>query len=108
MTVSARRKGNFDAFFDIIKPGSSVKIAFTGTSQQSAALPDLAEVAQFFATQDCWVRMGANPTAAVNDGNSFFIPGGIICHYGVKSDDKIAAIMDSTAGSLHVIVAEAF
>ena len=88
-----------------IGPGVSQRLSFTGTSAQSSAVGVNTRLVQLFATEDCWVVFGTNPTAAVNDGSSFFLPGGIFLYYGISGSAKIAAIQDSTSGYLHIIEA---
>ena len=89
--------------FSAITAGASQKISFTNVSAQSTTtmLP-LTSIVRLFSTEDCWILFGDNPTAAANDGNSFFLPAGIVEYFGADPGQKIAVIRDSANGDLHV------
>ena len=72
---------------------------FTGTSAQSAALSASCSVVRLFATQDCFILFGANPTALTT---SHFLPAGVVEYFGCAGGDKIAAIQSSVAGTLYI------
>lgn len=55
---------------------------------------------RIFATQDCFIKVGVNPTAIAN--SSMFVPGGIIDFIGVQPGDKIAVIRSSSDGTLYL------
>lgn len=76
------------------------RIAFTGTSGQSAAF--ITDIITVYATEDCWLRFGSDPTAVANDGDSTFLPATIMRSYRVKRGDKLAVIRDSASGNLHI------
>ncbi len=88
--------GNPNLFF----VGTTQKIAVSGTSAQSAAI--VGEAVSLYASGDCWVAVGANPTAAATAGANVFIPAGMFIDLPWRSGEKLAAIQDSAAGSLHV------
>jgi len=91
--------------FPAIFPGDSQKVSFTGTSAQSAAFSGgtntESTVIRVFATEDCHIKVGANPTALA-DGSCMFLPAGIVEYIGVNPTDKIAAIRDTTSGTLYI------
>lgn len=87
--------------FEAIYPGASQKLAFTGTTGQSAALGALTTLVRLFCDQDCFVLIGSNPTA-LNDGTSMFIASGIYEYVGVQPGQKIAAISNGTSGNLYI------
>lgn len=98
-TVKSEKHANY---FQAIVPGVSQKLTFTGTSQQSAAFQDTTTIIRVFVTQDAWVVTGSNPTAAADDGSSMFLPGGTWEYIGVEPGDKIAVILDSVGGDMHI------
>jgi hypothetical protein len=91
--------------FPAIFPGDSQKVAFTDTSAQSAALSGGSNtdstIVRVFATEDCHIKIGANPTA-IADGTCMFLPAGIVEYIGISPTDKIAAIRDATSGYLYI------
>lgn len=89
--------------FQAIIPGTCQKVSYTGTAAQSSALSLATTIIQLYATTDCWVKFGSNPTAVANDGTSLFLPGGMILYYGITPGNKLSVIRDSTSGDLHVI-----
>ena len=89
--------------FQAITPGVSQKVSYTGTAAQSAAFGANTYIAQFYATTDCWILFGANPTATASAGTSEFLPGGMVMYYGVTPGQKVSAIRDTTSGDLHII-----
>lgn len=84
---------------EAIFPGTSQTRTFTGTSAQSSAITAGVTIVRLFATQDCFVAFGANPTAAAT---SMFLAAGIVEYVGVTGGDKIAAIQSSAAGTLYI------
>ena len=93
----AQQQQNFEA----IIPGTSQLLAFTGASAQSTALQASTTLVRLFATQDCFIAVGSNPTAAA-DGTSMFIAAGVTEYVGVAQGAKIAAIRNTTSGNLYI------
>lgn len=90
--------------FQAIYPGVSQALAFIVTSGQSAALATKTTLVRLFATKDCFIKVGTNPTAA-NDGTSMFIASGIYEYIGIDQSagaQKIAAISNGTNGTLYI------
>ena len=85
---------------------------FDGTSDQSAALAPDTQAITLFATQDCWVLVGTNPTAAPPGGenvkvDSVFIPAAAFMDMAVPAGTDaipqlVAVIQDSTTGNLYI------
>lgn len=90
--------------FPIIRPGNSQKIAFTGTSQQSSAFGVDVSIVQIFATEDCYIKIGADPTA--NTTTSSFVPSGFILYYNAVPGEKIAVIRSTANGTLYITEGE--
>ena len=91
------------AFQAIVPGGSFTQISFTAVSQQSVAIPSTCSLVWLFATQDCWIKYGANPTAADSDGTSFLLRGGFYRPFSIVYDGtekKIAVIRDAVSGEL--------
>ncbi len=86
--------------FEAIIPGLSQTVAVGAASAQSTALDDNTTIVRLFATVDCFIAIGSNPTAASATG--MFIPGGIIDFIGINKNDKIAVIRSSASGSLYL------
>lgn len=116
--MSTGAESEFNApYFQAVKPGKSFYVNITNSSVQSPEFeqrPDATNedltvdnttLISVFATQDCWVSLGTNPTAAAGStskGNSMFLPGGIKDFLGVKPGWKIAVVRDTTDGLLHI------
>jgi|SRR4051812_3102165 hypothetical protein len=86
--------------FDALYPGTSQALAVAGTSAQSAAVGGNTTIVRIYATQDCWVALGPNPTAAAN--TSMFLAAGAPEYLAINPGEKIAAIQASAAGSLYI------
>lgn len=75
-------------------------VSFDAT-QQSAAFNAATRLIELSANQDCWIKIGSNPTADTT--TSKFLAKGTIVYYEVTPGHKIAAIKDSAAGKLSVL-----
>lgn len=98
-----------DSGFPAIFPGDSQKVAIGSGSVQSSALSGGTDskttVIRIFATQDCHIKIAANPTA-VADGTCMFLPAGIVEYVGCAPTDKIAVIRDASDGYLYITEAK--
>lgn len=81
--------------------GVSQKLAYTGTTAQSAAVGANTQLLRLVATSNCHVLVGSNPTA-VADGTCLYLPLGIPQYVGCTPGDKVAAIQDSAGGNLFI------
>jgi hypothetical protein len=82
-------------------------VAIGATSAASLVVGATTNRVTLSASSDCWVAIGADPTAAAHDG-AFFLASGAQS-YPIKvtpSTTKIAVIQDSAAGYLSVIESE--
>lgn len=78
--------------------GKSQSISFDGTSAQSSGITS--HLVRVVATQDCFLAVGANPTAS---SSGVFLPASAIEYFGVDTDGwKIAVIQSSQAGTLYI------
>lgn len=109
MSTGASSQAN-ESYFQAIRPGKSQRILTTGSSQQSNVLQTnpRTTLISFFSTQDCWIIVGESgaTTAAVNDGKSMFVAGGIRDFLGIEEtlhNPVIAVIQDATAGYFHFV-----
>ncbi len=100
MSNSTKALGNQHESFEAIVPGASQALAFTNVSAQSVAVGANTTLVRLFATEDCFIAIGSNPTAAAN--SSMFIPSGISEYIGIAKGDKIAAIYSTTNGTLYI------
>lgn len=97
---STKALANLRDTFEAIRPGTSQSLSFNGVSAQSNAVGIHTSIVRLFATQDCFIRVGENPTAV--GGTSMFVPAGIIDFIGVLPGDKIAAIRSVSDGVLYI------
>lgn len=98
---SSKAKGATGGFFEAIYPGTSQKRSFTGTSAQSSALGAKTTIVRLYATEDCHIKTGANPTA-VADGTCLFLPANSVEYIGVEPTHKVAVIQDTASGDLFI------
>lgn len=91
--------------YQAIRPGGTQEVAFTGTSAQSSAFGAKTGLIRVFATKDCWLNFGANPTATASAGTSVFLPATTIEWFYVTPGEKVAVIQDSDGGDLHIVEA---
>lgn len=86
-------------------------LRFSGTSQNIAVAAASAAVTNPFgantfdvrvvSTVDCWVTVGASPTASAAAG-SYYLPAGLVEYLHVNPGQKIAAIRVSADGTMSV------
>ena len=79
---------------------AATRVAYTGTSAQSAAITATEVLLHNRGDGACYVKAGSNPTATVNDiplepGEKF--------HLRITSGDKIAVLQDDTGGNLNIV-----
>lgn len=79
--------------------GEGENLSFTGTSAQSAARRG--GVYSLCPDQTCYIKVGSNPTAAVASGN-MRIPANTLVYITLHKDEKIAAIRETTSGTLNI------
>ena len=105
MSTGARSDKNAP-YFQALVPATTHVRSFTATSAQTAAVSAATTLVSVFATQDCWILTGADPTAVVvtdgATGTSMFLPGGIKDFIGIEPGHKIAVVRSGTSGILYV------
>ena len=78
--------------------GASQAVSFDA-SVQSTAFSANTRIIRIVATTDCFIAVGANPTATTS---STFIPFGSVEYFKVAGAVKVAALKSTTAGILYV------
>lgn len=89
-----------DLIFQTFYPGNSQKVNTSAVAAQSATFETGVSVIRLFATKDCYVKFGTNPTATTSD---MFIPSDIIQFVGVREGHKLSVIRDTEDGVLHIV-----
>lgn len=79
---------------------AETRVAYTGTSAQSAVIAATEVLLHNCGTARCYVKAASNPTATVND---IPIEAGEKFHLRITSGHKIAAIQDSAGGNLNIV-----
>lgn len=85
-----------------LNPTTSQYVSYTGSSTQSAALNAATTDVELISTTDCYIAIGANPTAAVTTAGSHFLPAFTPRGFAAFSGQKIAAIQSTAAGTLAI------
>lgn len=81
-------------------PAESLKVTYTGTAGTTAALPSNTEVVRVIATTDCFIEIGASPTAVADTG--MYLPALVPEYFSCPPNGKVSAIQVSTGGVLYV------
>lgn len=82
-----------------LRPNTSLTaVTLSGTSAQSGAVSAATTVVRLASTVDCFVAIGANPTAVLN---TCFLPAGSPEYFRCEPGDKVAGI-SSGSGSLYI------
>ena len=79
---------------------NGIKLAYTGTAAQSAAIVLTAVL--LCADSTCFVKFGSSPTAS-DAADSMRLPFDQWVMLGIENGHKISAIRDTADGSLYVI-----
>lgn len=79
---------------------AATRLAYSGTSAQSAAITGTEVLLHNCGTARCYVKAGTNPTATAND---IPVESGEKFHLRITTGDKIAAIQDSASGNLNIV-----
>jgi hypothetical protein len=100
----SRKYYSYEEILNSIVDPSNVqqKVSFTGTAGSSNAFAAQVKSVVVYATEDCWVKFGANPTAVADDGSSVFVPASNYRPFIVNAGDKLSAIQDSAGGDIHI------
>lgn len=95
--ITLPQDGNGHAI-QAMRPIASQSVAIGGTSAQSTAMDS--DVVRVCSTVDCFIEIGANPTAVA--GTSMFLPLGMPEYIHINRNDKVAVIQATTGGSLYI------
>lgn len=79
---------------------SGQNVAIGASSAQGAVITARAILVS--PDQNCWIAIGASPTASVGAG-SLFIPQGALVTLPIQPGQRVAVIQTSTAGNLSII-----
>lgn len=90
--------GNGEAI-QALRPSITHTLNFTGISTATPVFQKTTVVVRVYATQDCFVDFGVTPVA---DNTQMPLPGGLVEFFKVEDNDKIAAIQDTSAGTLYI------
>lgn len=80
---------------------SDVVTIGTSSAQSAAFGGDTFEI-RVVSDTDCWINIGADPTAAATTDNNLFLPANVVEYFHVSPGQKLAVIQDSAAGNLCV------
>lgn len=78
----------------------SQAVAISGTSAQSATLSADCVVVRIVSTTDCFVSVGASPTAVAD--TTMFLPAYTVDYIKVSPGQKIAGIYLAASGTLYI------
>lgn len=81
---------------------NGVRRTSTATSAQTAAVLGVSEIL-VFATQNAWVKLSADPTAAADTAGNLYLTAGEKFHLQCNPTDKLAAIRDTADGAVHIL-----
>jgi hypothetical protein len=84
----------------VLQYGASQAVAFGPASLQSTALAADTRVVRLCATNACYVKVGANPTATANDP---LLPANMPEYIQVLGGEKVAVLQVAAAGSLNIV-----
>ena len=82
-----------------LKVVSHEKVSSSATSAQSAAFGGSIFFVRIVSDVDCFIEFGGNPTATVS---KIFVPAKDVEYFKVSPGEKVAVILASGTGNLHV------
>jgi len=100
MDFAAPTAGNVALQAPDLNWAGALNVAIGASSAQSAAIT--ARAVLLSPDQNCWVAVGANPTAVVGAG-SLFVPQGALLTLPIQPGQRIAVIQTATGGNLSII-----
>lgn len=77
--------------------GVSDVIALGAASVQSAVFGSQTREIRVSASGNCWINIGANPTAAATDNNGIYLPANVVDYLHVNPGERLAVIQDGAA-----------
>lgn len=84
------------------KPRASQTVAYTGTAGTTTGFPDSPRTVRIVSTTDCFIEVGANPTAVVNTGMYVVAYQPEYVLTDGSNVIKVSAVQLSTGGSIYV------
>ena len=82
------------------KPSTVQNVAFLVTAVQvTNAFGGSTRVLRIVATENCYYKVGANPTATASD---IYLPAGTVEYIAVAPGEKISAIREANDGTLNI------
>jgi len=81
-----------------VGPGEALSL--TSSSVQSVLFPAATKSVRVVATVDCFVEIGANPTAVAN--TSTFVPAGTVEYFAATFGQRLAMIRSAVDGTAYV------
>lgn len=105
---------NHNSYFQAQYIKQSQAVGFSSVAVNSRIISDTTSLIRLFATQDCWVSIGASGSAVaaacVTNGpivsNVAFIPGGVYEYLGIPgavTNPIISVISNGSDGVLHIL-----
>ena len=82
-----------------LKVVSHEKVSASGTSAQSAAFAASIYFVRIVSDEDCFIEFGSNPTSTTS---KIFLPSKDVEYFKVSPGEKVAVILASGTGNLHV------
>lgn len=84
----------------VYRPVTTQKVTTSGTSAATSnAIGNGIYVVRLVCTEECYIAIGASPTATAND---FLLPADTVEYFGIRGGQKVAALQVSTGGTLFV------
>ena len=85
---------------ECLRPKSTTALAFSGTAQATSEYTKTI-IVRLSCTEDCHVEISRTAAADVSN-TSMFLPAGSIEYFYVFAGDYVAAIQNSTTGTLYI------
>jgi len=98
MTSTKLERDGFGNTAQVLTLGTHQSVAYTGTAGTISAEIGT-NVVRVIATTDCYIKIGASPTATSSD---VFLLANAAEYFGCDPADKVSAIQVSSGGTIHV------
>lgn len=82
------------------QPALGLKVAYTGTAGTTSAVAATTTVIRVISTTDCFIEIGAAPTAVADTG--MYLPALVPEYFACKGSDKVSAIQVASGGTIYV------
>ena len=84
--------------FQAIFPGTTQKVAYTGTAGNSTAITGASIVRVVLTTAGC-IKIGNAVTATTSD---IYMSAGVPEYFGISEGDRVSAVQSSAGGDMYV------